>query len=301
MADVVTDETQAAHYADTGTDNSVGSLETASDTEPVQPVADPVVEGVDTHESEVSSISEALLGRARDYGLSGDDLAGLDGGKLDRMFTAIDRRTMGQNAQSQNVQGPMSNVQGQMPGPSTFDFQPSTSDQYSPLKIDFGEDLDESVVKPFQSVVDHLNDQLKGIHGYRQQVREELQALNVLREFSDFDRFVSGLGDDWSSDYGNGATMDLDPQGDNFRKRLEVFHGAKSLMASAASRGQRMGVSDALTRSHRAVHWDRIAEHEHKKLDGKIDRRRKGFSERPTKGKTPAMSPRDAAIEVWKT
>ena len=123
--------------------------------------------------------------------------------------------------------------------------------------------------------------------------------MNVLREFSDFDRFVTGLGSEWNAEYGGGTTMEMDPQSANFQKRLEVFQGARSLMSDAQRRGQRMSNSDALTRSHRAVHWDRIAEHERNKLDGKIDRRRKGFSERPVKGKAPAMSPRDEAIAAW--
>jgi hypothetical protein len=151
-----------------------------------------------------------------------------------------------------------------------------------------------------KTVVEQLNGKLKEVYDFRRQAQEELQAMNVLREFSDFDRFLSGLGEDWVSDYGTGATVDMDPQSNEFRKRLEVFNGAKSMQADAQRRRQRMSVSNALTRSHRAVHWDRIAEQERKKLDGKIDRRQKAFVERPTKGKSPAMSPREEAIEAWK-
>jgi hypothetical protein len=92
----------------------------------------------------------------------------------------------------------------------------------------------------------------------------------------------------------------MDPQSSAFQKRLEVFQGAKSLQADAQRQRRRMSVSDALKRSHHAVHWDRIAEHERKKLNGKITQRQKGSAERPVKGKQPAMSPREEAIEAWK-
>ena len=248
-------------------------------------------EGVDEGAPDSSAISEAMIGRAKDYGLSSDDLTGMNEERLGRMFSAIDRRIM----QPQSVQGPTGPAMpSAVPTPVT-----AMPEQYAPLKLEFGDDLDESVVKPFQSVVDHLNGQLKEVHAFRQEARNELQAMNLLREFSDFDRFVTGLGDDWTADYGTGPTIDMDPQSAEFQKRMQVFHGARTLQSDALQRRQRISVNDSRMRSHHGIHWDRIAEHERNKLDGKIDRRRKGFSERPVKGKAPAMSPREEAIRAW--
>ena len=252
---------------------------------------------VSSSESEAPAISDGMFGRAKDYGLSQDDVSGFDDARLDRMFSAIDRRIMGSQVPAGQATG--YSPEARSPEPVASAPAASAPVAYSPLKLDFGDDLDESVVGPFKSVIEHMNGQLKSIHESRLQVQQELQAMNVLREFSDFDRFVTGLGSEWNAEYGGGTTMEMDPQSANFQKRLEVFQGARSLMSDAQRRGQRMSNSDALTRSHRAVHWDRIAEHERNKLDGKIDRRRKGFSERPVKGKAPAMSPRDEAIAAW--
>jgi hypothetical protein len=249
-----------------------------------EPTDEVAPEGVD--EPPAAGFSEAVLARARNYGLSQDDMAGMDEARAERLFSSMDRRIMQPQPQPQR--------------PGTGQPPAMMSDEYVPFKFDFGDDLDESMTKPLQSFAEHFNAQMQTIHGFRRQAAQELQAMNILREFSDFDRFLSGLGDDWNADYGSGSTMEMDPQSGEFQKRLEVFHGAKSLLADAQRRKQRMSVSDALTRSHRAVHWDRIAEHERNKLDGKIDRRRKGFAERPVKGKPPAMSPRDEAIAAWK-
>lgn len=266
----------------------------------VEDVTEPIVDDVSaddpsTLEPEVGSpepeagLSEALIGRAQDYGLSSDDLTGLDETKLERMFSAIDRRIMQPATQPADYR-----LQAPGAAPTTM------PEQYEALKVEYGDDLDDSVRTPFQSVVDHMNGQLKQAHAFRQHVQKELQAMNVLREFSSFDQFVRGLGDDWKNSYGSGATMEMDPQSGDFQKRLEVFHGARSLMADAQRRGQRMSVSDALTRSHHAVHWDRIAEHTSERLNGKIERRRKGFSEPAVKGKAPAMSPREEAENAWR-
>ncbi len=234
------------------------------------------------------AISDALLGRAKDYGLSASDLEGFDDTRLERMFSTIDRRLM----QPQSPTGPAA-AAGPVP------VAPGMG-EYTPLKVEFGDELDESLITPINTVVEHLNGQLKEVHAFRQQAQSELRAMNVLREFSEFDRFVSGLGEDWAPEYGSGVTVEMDPASSEFQKRLDVFNGAKSLRADAHRRRQRMSMSNALTRSHRATHWDRVAEHERKKLDGKIERRRKGSAERPVKGKQPAMSPRDEAIEAWK-
>lgn len=236
-------------------------------------------------------LSEALLGRAQGYGLSADDLTGLDDSRVERLFGAMDRRIM----QPQQPTDYRLQATGQ-PEPVARSPEPET---YLPLTMEYGEDLDESVRTPFQTVVEHMNGQMKQIHAFRHEMHQELQAMNVLREFANFDHFVGGLGEDWKTSYGSGATMEMDPQGAEFQKRLEVFHGARSLMADAQRRGQRMNLSDALTRSHHAVHWDRIAEKQTEKLDGKIQRRRRGFSEPPVKGKAPAMSPREEAVLAW--
>ncbi len=240
----------------------------------------------------VPGISESLIGRAKDYGLSASDLEGFDEPRLERMFTTIDRRLM-QPQPQQPPTGPAPvGPAGPLPAPGMG--------EYTPLKVEFGDELDESLIRPINTVVEHLNGQLKEVHAFRQQAQSELRAMNVLREFSEFDRFVSGLGEDWAPEYGSGVTVEMDPASSEFQKRLDVFNGAKSLLADAHRRRQRMSMSNALTRSHRATHWDRVAEHERKKLDGKIERRRKGSAERPVKGKQPAMSPRDEAIEAWK-
>jgi hypothetical protein len=167
---------------------------------------------------------------------------------------------------------------------------------FTPIKVEFGDDVDEAMTKPFHTAIDQINKGFMQLHASRQQVQQELSAMNLLRRLADFDGYVNGLGDEWTGDYGTGATISMDPESAAFKKRMEVFNGAGPLQADAGRRRQRLGDVDAWNRSHHGVHWDRIAEHERKKLDGKVAARKKGFGERPTKGKPGTMSPRDAAI-----
>jgi hypothetical protein len=267
----------------------------------VEPSAEPVDEPAgepagDVVEPAAPAISDALMERAKAYGLSGADFDGLDDARVERMFTAIDRRVMRPQTQPQ-VPGLPGAPAPALPGAPAPSPVPGA---YAPLKIEFGDELDESLVGPIKTVVEHLNTQVQQIHAFRQQVQSELQAMNVLREFGEFDRFVTGLGEEWAPDYGVGATMDMDPQSSEFQKRLEVFHGARNLRTDATRRRQQLSGPNALTRSHRVTHWDRIAEQERNKINGKVAQRRRGAGERPVKGKQPAMSPREAAIEAMR-
>ncbi|MEE9597966.1 MAG: hypothetical protein V3V96_14430 [Acidiferrobacterales bacterium] len=271
VAEQVVEEVEESPPADVAVE-----AEPLSPVEP-EPAADDTLAG---------GISEATMARAKGYGLSQDDLQGFDDARLERMFAGIDRRIM----QPQVGQVPTGPVAG----------APAQARDYQPLKIDFGDDLDESVTKPLKTLLDHLNTSLGDVHSFRQQAASELRAMNLLRELTDFDRFVAGLGEEWTSVYGTGSTIQMDPQSNEFQTRLEVFHGAKGLVTNAATRRQRLGISASQLQSHSAKHWDRIAEMERNKLNGKIDQRRRGSVERPTKGKQPSLSPRDQAIERWK-
>lgn len=276
-------------------DVEVGTGENALSVGDVETEITAVPESVSEGDSpSAPGLSDAIMQRAKGYDLSSDDLEGLDETRLERMFSAIDRRIMQPQPQPQPGVAPA--VEAGAPA------APVGREGFLPLKIDFGDDLDESVSKPIQAVIDHLNTGAKEMHMFRSAIQQELQALNMLREFSEFDRFLTGLGDDWHDIYGNGATVDLDPQSKEMATRLGVFDGAKRMLADARRRpGQAMNVSGSHLGSHRATHWDRIAGHERKKLNGELERRKKGLTERvaPGTSKTPAMSPRDEAIAVW--
>jgi hypothetical protein len=260
-----------------------------TDAEVVDAVEDQDVGGQPIEDSAPAAFSPQTIGRARDYGLSESDLEGMDSAKVERMFSAIDRRIM-------RPQEPVSGAQP--PAPQAGPRGPVTG-QYVPLKLEHNDDVDESVTKHVQTVVDHVNESMQGLHTFRQQMMEEVQAINTLRELGDFDRFVGGLGDEWTSVYGSGATVDMDPQSAEFRARMDVFQGAKTLRDDATRRRQPLALADAHLRSHRGVNWDRIEEHSRASRDDKVKKRRNASAERPTRGKTAAMSPKEEAIAAW--
>ncbi|MHC4176285.1 MAG: hypothetical protein ACYSWU_02195, partial [Planctomycetota bacterium] len=170
---------------------------------------------------------------------------------------------------------------------------------FNPLKLDVPDDVDESIVKPLNALVDHMNNQMRDVAIYRQQVQKELHAANLAQEVSQFDTFVAGLGDEWKEHYGTGATLDMDPNSPVFKNRMEVFFGAQNWRQDAKRRRQHMNKPDSWKRGHHAVNWDRVAELTGKKTDAKVDRRRQGFSEQPTSGKPTGLSPKEEAIRAW--
>lgn len=203
-------------------------------------------------------------------------------------MAAIDRGRM--RPQQIPAATPPTAPQGQVP----------QAQEFVPWKLEMPDDLDESVTKPFQSVVEQMNRQMQQMHKMRQHTQVELQAMNLLRQLDDYDRFIGGLGEEWQKHYGVGSTVDMDPQSAEFQERMKGFHGGKGLQADAISRRQQMTQTAGWLRSHRADNWDRIAEMERTRINGKVDARKAQFGERPTKGKEPAMSPREEAEAVWR-
>lgn len=286
MADLET-----AEVVENVQDEPTGEVQDTLSGEPVDEIpagAGPEDEtSADAEVAAAPAISDALIGRARDYGLSQNDLEGLDDPRLETIFAAIDRGRM--------APAPTAPPVDQIVPRNT----PTAASIYAPLKLELGDDLDESVMKPFQSVAQHVNDQMKEMHSFRDEVRQELQALNLLREVTDFDGFISSLGEEWNPDYGVGSFLEMDQSSREFKKRMDVYNGARSLITDAAQRRQPMSLANAHLRSHRAVNWDRIAEIERNKINGKVAKRRQGFSERPTRAKPSALSPRDEAVRAF--
>lgn len=268
---------------DTGTTDAVEvqGEEVSPDVESPTEVGTEATEGA----TDASALSEGVLGRLRDNGLDAAMFVGMDDARVESMLSAIDRRVMAPQPQSQPVQ---QQVPTELPA------------EYEPMTLMLSDDLDASVSGPMGKLLEQVNGQMKQVHQFRQQMNQELQAINLLREFAEFDRHVSSLGEEWSEEYGSGSTMDMDQNSRQYQNRLEIFSGAQSLVSDAGRRGSHIGRNDAWTRSHRAKHWDKIAAGERKKLDTQVKKRQASFGERPSKSKGETQSPRDAAIAAMR-
>lgn len=242
------------------------------------------VEETAAEETEAVSLSPEVLARAQEYGLGADDVQGFDAPRLERMFAGIDRRIMGQSAPA-----PESTVAPQQS-------QQQAAVEFKPFALELTDDIDESVSAPIKTMVEHLNSQMKEIHEFRQQALAEMNAINTLRNIEAFDRHLQSFGDGFEDEYGKGSTLDLDPQSKQFQNRLKIYNGGNDLLENATKRGEAMRGGEGWLRSHRAMHWDRITELARKQVGEKIDKRKSQFGERPTKGKAPAMSPREEAL-----
>ncbi len=247
-------------------------------------------------ESTPAELDSGIASRAKAYGLSEADIEGFDGGRVESMMASIDRgRMLPQQQQPQTFPSPAQ--------PGTMNTPPAGQPKamptgYTPLKLEFGDELDESIVSHLKAIQDHSNAQIQNLHQMNVQSSQQMHAMNLMRELTDFDRFVGGLGDEWQKNYGTGATLDMDFQSPEFAKRMEIFQGGKGLQAHAAAGRQNMNAAKSWLVGHRANNYDRILEMDRNKTNGKVVARQKGFGERPTKGKAPAMSPREGAIEA---
>lgn len=250
-------------------------------------VSEDAEEGEDVGEPIEPALSAEIIERAKGYGLEGDDLGyfGGEDSRAERMFAAIDRRTMGPTPGAVPEAQPNTVIQQQ--------------EAYKPFEVTFGEDLDESVSGPMRGMVDHFNTTMKQAHEFRQAVENEIRAINLMSQLNNFDGYINGLGPEWAEQYGAGSTLDMDPQSKAFQTRMDVFRGGDSLMANQNGQGT-MRQGAAWKRSHQGHNYDRIAEMERKKLEGKITERSTQFGERPTSGgkKPSGLTPREAAVKA---
>jgi len=223
--------------------------------------------------SDSVGLAESTLERASQYGLSDSDLKGLNDDAAASVMAAIDRGLMSQRPEPvQNV--PAAQQQDTAQVGASFGFEP--------LKIELGEDLDESVTKPIQSIVESVNGRLKQVTEFQANLVKELQAMETIRQLSEFDGFIAGLGDDFKAEYGSGSTLDMDPNSQAFKDRMEVFYGAQSIFENMARRGQKMTMADARRRAHGGKFFNKIRDIEKRSVMSEIDRRRASSSERPS-------------------
>lgn len=267
--DVATESPDAAEIS--------GDLHTDNDVE---------TDAAEVAESSKPTISDATLGRADAYGIPRAELEGLSDAQASRLFATIDRRTM----QSPAAQQP----QAQQPQ------QTETPQGYVPYEPEFPEELDEALVGVLKGFTKHVNDHLAGLDGRTQDVIGAIQSQDMVREIEGFDRFIADLGEDWEGEYGKGPTLDMDPNSSEYRTRMEVLFGSRNLRTDAQRRRSPITAKAAHKRAHGGMHYDKIAEREREKLNGKLAKRRRGASERPARGKTGTLSPHDHAVEQWK-
>jgi len=246
---------------------------------------------VDDLESSVS-LSEGMLSRAEQYGLSKDLLDGMDDKRAEALFAAIDQRLM---APPSNDGGDGDKLPAQSAPPQTIfgEFQ-------EPFKVEFGEDIDESVSSPVSGLVESLNKEFRQLHEFKESLGRTIGELNLRRELADFDSHIASMGDEWSDVYGSGPTVDMDQKSEAFKNRMEVFWGSQSLINDSQRRGNQLGRRDAWTRSHAAKNYTKLEERARKKVVDNRQKRESMVSERPSGGKTPKMTPREAAIAALK-
>lgn len=253
-----------------------------------------------TEDAETASVPEpegeatvefdpALVQRSERIGLSAKDLEELGGDRVSSILAAVDRHIMNPPKETE------------MPSQAQPETKtPEAPAGYEPLKIEFEEDVDESVQKGIRTPMETLDKKLGEMHKRFDQFQQEVAAIHFMNDLSMFDRMIDGLGEDWKEHYGEGPTMELDPQSDTFKRRMSAFVGGRRLAADHRRSGLKMSDSQAWKRAHESANIDRLRELERKRLESDLKNRQKSFGERPASGRAQQLSPFDAAVAAMK-
>jgi hypothetical protein len=231
---------------------------------------------VESPEMETPELSTEMIQRAKEFNMTEETARGLGAETLAGMFAGIDRRIMNPQQQAQH---PVQQQQQQAPMPTEF----------VPLKIEFSEDVDESLTAPFNSFMEQVNQRLAEGHTFRQETVQKQKRDVVRGQLSEMDTYLSDLGPEWESVYGKTATLQHQDMNDPFAlKRLEIWGGAARAFSDAARAGHPISKAESFKRAHHSVNWDKIAEKTREKMNGQVADRQKSFGNRSTgKGTSP--------------
>jgi len=160
------------------------------------------------------------------------------------------------------------------------------------------EDFDPAVIKAFEKVHSHHDAQRKTLEravvGLANMVEKSLgQVMD-----SQFDRWMDGriasLGDQYEEIFGTGGVDDIDQSSKQYANRVAL----RAELKSRIDRGSDGSRKQSFERAVRALHGDKIAKLERKKLSSEVRSRSRQAVSRTTRRKSsPATSPTELAIQ----
>lgn len=246
---------------------------------------------------------DTLLREARQRGFSDEQAKAF--GQADRLrdaMTAMDRRLMGaMNAPQPLVPQPQAPVAQATPPPQPVPGGPLEAPP-SEFKVHLDpENFDAEIIDQFNKMntyyQQHVTNMQRAIGQFMQQTNVREHTAKVER----FDAYMNSLGSEYESLVGKGTVDELDPRSPAVQKRDEIWRQRDALEAAYEQHGQSMPSPRALlARATRAVLSDDLASLERKKLNGKVEERRKQVVHRPTQRKSKAGTPLEGAVEAVK-
>jgi hypothetical protein len=254
-------------------------------------ITDSQVDQAVTVEAEPKPLDPSYIADAGRFNMTEADLRALPQEVVRRIIAGADRATLEAFRREQRTPyGPAPTV----PAPASISQEPFA---IAPFELTFdGEEeeaKDSPVAKKLAALNKHYGDQSKRQHDHYQNelktLREAVTGFQQQAHYGVLDRFIEGLGTEWSGLFGKGTSTDLDSRSQEFLKRDELGTAAiEHRQIHERLTGRPLPVSEALRRALHSLHYDKASAIERAKADATRAKLAAGASDRPKPGMVAA-------------
>lgn len=259
--------------------------------------------------TEVTETPEALdpqyVARAQAFNMTEDDLRAVPRPIVERMIAGADKALIEAFRRDQRTpQSPPSAV----PGVATTPAPAAVGDfSFDPFELTFNadEEVAEPITKNMKAMQEHSAKQFEKLHQHYEKKFQAVEqfAANTQRQqdYAILDRYIDGLGAEWSGVFGKGATLDMDSRSQEYLKRGELRMAAiETMQINERLTGRALPAGEALPRALNSMFYEKSSAIERERADAKRKKLQDGAAVRPRSGTTglPMGSIRQRATEL---
>jgi len=260
-------------------DDGQGEPETAEadDDEQKEKEKEEQVQEEQIEHDQKEQIPDELTQRAKDAGLSDDDIKDFSQSQLEKVVSLLPKK---EEAADQKQDGEKSDRQSES----------ATDDEF---KIELDEQLyDPDICKAMKSAAEQINAikaELKEVSaGYKQ-----AETANAERQF---ESMINSLGDEFNETLGKGSIDDIGPDSSQFANRCKVMEEMNAIASGYQATGKKLPSPQKLfERAVNSVFGDSIKSNIRKSIASQLDRRSSQMLHRGTAKSKPNMSPTQRA------
>lgn len=240
------------------------------------------------------------VSRAQMFNMTEEDLRAVPRPIVERMIAGADRALL-EAMRREPSTSPSS--------PATVTPPPAAPGDLSFDKLELTFDSDEEVAEPItknmKAMQEHSAKQFEKLHQHYQEkfraVEQFAAQTQRQQDYAILDRYIDGLGAEWSGVFGKGATLDMDPRSQEYLKRGELRTAAiETMQINERLSGRALPAGEALPRALNSMFYEKASAIEHEKADAKRKELQDAAAVRPRSGGTglPIGSIRQRATEL---
>lgn len=256
-----------------------------ADTDDKSDTAEPSAEGAEAGE-DAPEVDAELRSRAKEAGLSSDEVSDFSEAQLRKVLTVYDRALI-RPAKAQPIER----------GEETVEKVPDDFD----LELD-PEYHDPEVIKAFKALDARHQAQNNELRAELGKMTEHMQRSARQQYQEGFDRWLEELPDEYAEFLGTGSTLELDEDSDFFKRRSEVAMASEAMRSRITESGNAPPSQKVmLKRGLHAILGDNAAKIESAIQKKKENKRSKKTTARPShrRERDPLKPPGDRAAYDW--